>query len=221
MFRTTFSRVMWVGRAAVFTVGLAVILTVVFGVASMAFAANGDPWILGQSNAATAITKLAGAAGVNGPMLQLINNDADTNDTALSLVVEDGEPPMRVSSDTRVVNLNSDKLDNRDSAAFLPSEIYEKSSQETIAAGSSAGTTVSCDPGDVAVSGSYAMADAGAYLKVSSERRVDERIDGETGQVNPSGWHVISENPDTSAERSITVYVNCADRTPLRGTSSP
>src|SRR5215216_6035512 len=136
MFRAIFPRVMWVGRAAVFTVGLAVILAVVFGVASMAFAANGDPWILGQPNTATAITKLAGAAGVNGPMLQLINNDADTNDTALSLVVEDGEPPMKVTSDTRVVNLNSDKLDNKDSAAFLPSEIYEKSVTQTLSAGS-------------------------------------------------------------------------------------
>ena len=221
MIRTTFSRVMWVGRAAVFTVGLAVILAVVFGVASMAFAANGDPWILGQPNAATAITKLAGAAGVNGPMLQLINNDADTNDTALSLVVEDGESPMRVSSDTRVVNLNSDKLDNRDSSAFLPSEIYEKFETETIPAGSvDNGITVPCDQGDVAVSGSYRILKPGAYLKVFGEERVDDRFDRETGETSPSQWHVYLDNPDDTTSGSIKVSVFCADRPPLHASGT-
>jgi hypothetical protein len=65
-----------VGRATVFLVGLAVILALLFGAASMAFAKDGDPWLLGRSNVATSITKLAGAAGVNGPMLQLIKNEA-------------------------------------------------------------------------------------------------------------------------------------------------
>jgi hypothetical protein len=65
----------------------------------------------------------------------------------------------------------------------------------------------------VAVSGSYAT--SGSRLDVTSERRVDDRFDEETGQTNPSGWHVIAENPDTSAEGTITVYVNCADRAPI------
>jgi hypothetical protein len=222
MFRAIFPRVMWVGRAAVFTVGLAVILAVVFGVASMAFAANGDSWILGQSNAATAITRLGGAVGVNGPMLQVINNDADTNDTALSLVVDDGEPPMKVTSDTRVVNLNSDKLDNRDSAAFLPSEIYEKSVMQTLSAGSvDNGITLYCDPGDVAVSGSYRILQPGAYLKVFGEERVDDRFDEETGETNPSGWHVYVDNPDATTSGSIKVFVYCADRPPLHVPPGP
>ena len=98
--------------------GLGLVLALVFGVASMALGANGQAWILGQNNAATAITKLAGAAGVDGPMLQLINNNADTNDTALDLRVQAGEAPMSVNSDTKVANLNSDQLDGKDQSAF-------------------------------------------------------------------------------------------------------
>ena len=98
--------------------GLALVLALVFGVASMALGANGQAWILGQNNAATAITKLAGAAGVDGPMLQLINNDADANDTALELRVQAGEAPMSVNSGTKVANLNSDQLDGKDQSAF-------------------------------------------------------------------------------------------------------
>jgi hypothetical protein len=113
MTKAIFARVMWVGRATVFLVGLAVILAVMFGVASMAFAANGDPWILGQNNAATAITRLAGGVGVDGPMLQLDNNNDGTNATALDLEVEQGKPPMRVNSQYKVVNLNADQVDNR------------------------------------------------------------------------------------------------------------
>jgi hypothetical protein len=45
-------------------------------------------------------------------------------------------------------------------------------------------------------------------------RRVDDRFDAETGQINPSGWHVIADNPDTTESGDLTVYVNCADRSP-------
>ncbi len=96
--------------------GLALVIALVLGVATMALGANGQAWILGQFNAATAITKLAGAAGVNGPMLQLVNNDADANDTALDLRVQSGEAPMRVNSSTRVANLNAASAGRADSA---------------------------------------------------------------------------------------------------------
>jgi hypothetical protein len=118
MFRSVGSKVAWVGRTASMVFGLALVLTLVFGVASMALGANGQAWILGRGNAATAITKLAGAAGVDGPMLQLINNNADTNDTALDLRVQAGEAPMRVNSDTKVADLNADRLDGKHQSAF-------------------------------------------------------------------------------------------------------
>jgi hypothetical protein len=62
MLTSVAKKVMWVGRATVFLVGLAVIVTVVFfGLSTM---------VLG-SNAATSITKLAGAAELNRPMHQV------------------------------------------------------------------------------------------------------------------------------------------------------
>jgi hypothetical protein len=116
--RSIVKKVMWVGRVTVFLVGLSVILAVVLGVATMAFAANGNPWILGQGNAATAITSLGGAAGVEGPMLRITNNDAAANDTALDLRVQSGEAPMTVNTSAKVANLNADRLDGKDQSAF-------------------------------------------------------------------------------------------------------
>jgi hypothetical protein len=119
MLRSVASKVAWVGRTASTVFGLALVLALVVGVAGAAFGANGQAWILGQNNVATAITRLAGAAGVNGPMLQLINNNAGANDTALDLRVQAGEPPLRVNSDQVVTNLNADKLDGQEANAFL------------------------------------------------------------------------------------------------------
>jgi hypothetical protein len=94
MVRSALSKVMWVGRATVFLVGLAVIVGVVFGLASTAFGANGKPFILGQKNTSSNISKLI-KSGV-GPALQL--------------GVGSG-PPLAVNSSKRVANLNADKVD--------------------------------------------------------------------------------------------------------------
>jgi hypothetical protein len=51
---------MWMGRATVLLVGLAVKLGLVFGVASAAFGANSGKFVLGKTIAATLITRLAG-----------------------------------------------------------------------------------------------------------------------------------------------------------------
>ncbi len=48
MLRSARNTVMWVGKAAVFLIGLAVIAVTVLGVASTAFAGNGDPLKLGH-----------------------------------------------------------------------------------------------------------------------------------------------------------------------------
>jgi hypothetical protein len=114
MVKSAAMKVMWVGRATVFMVGLAVILALTVGVASTAFGADGGNFILGQTNSATAITKLAGAAGVAGPSLQIDNNSSGAAATALDLQVEPGKAPMKVNSGTQVANLNADKVDGKD-----------------------------------------------------------------------------------------------------------
>jgi hypothetical protein len=91
MLRTVAAKMAWVGRTASMVFGLALVMALVVGAASTAWSATGGNFILGKGNMATAITRLAGAAGVDGPMLQITNNNADPNDTALGLKVQTGE----------------------------------------------------------------------------------------------------------------------------------
>jgi hypothetical protein len=94
MLRNAASKVMWVGRATVFVVGLAVILALVLGVATAALGANGDVFRVGRSNFASAVSVLDKSGA--GP--------------ALRLLVDSG-PPLAVNSSTKVANLNADKVD--------------------------------------------------------------------------------------------------------------
>jgi len=103
MLRGAASKVMWVGRATVFLLGLAVILAFVVGVASTAFGANGDSFKLGRNNLASAVSTLSKSGA--GP--------------ALRLKVDRGKP-LAVDSSTRVDNLNADKLDGKDASGFAP-----------------------------------------------------------------------------------------------------
>jgi hypothetical protein len=156
MVKSIFSGTWRIGRATALALGVAVMLAMVVGVASAAFGANGDPWKLGQSNIATAITALGGAVGVNGPMVRLTNNNAGTNDTALDLRVQAGEAPMSVNSSSRVTNLNADRLDGVDGSELLKNEPYIKVNESgpgTVLADGSRIQTASCDAGDLALSG--------------------------------------------------------------------
>jgi hypothetical protein len=120
MIRSTVKKVMWVGRATVFMVGLAVILALVLGVATTALGATGGNFILGKANNTAStptglISTLADAAKSalivqnrsGGPALDLRvgNTSVPANDVA----------PMKVNSNKVVTNLNADKLDGRDS----------------------------------------------------------------------------------------------------------
>jgi hypothetical protein len=102
-------KVMFVGRATTFVVGLAVILALTVGVAGSALGANGANFVLGKTNTVNAITQLVGS--VAGPNLQIDNNSTDAAATALDLQVEAGKPPMKVNSDAQVANLNADEVD--------------------------------------------------------------------------------------------------------------
>jgi hypothetical protein len=140
MLRSTVSKVMWVGRATVFFVGLTVILALLFGVVSTAFAGNGDPFKLGRKNTASKVSKLV-KSGV-GPALQL--------------EVGSG-PPLGVNSSEKVTSLNSDLLDGKDSAAFVANSTYRVGQGDERAGNALGdGTSVlsqSCLPGDRLLSG--------------------------------------------------------------------
>jgi hypothetical protein len=94
MWRGAISKVMWVGRATVFLVGLAVVLALLFGAASTALGANGNPFLLGRENVASQVSRLVKHGG--GP--------------ALKLQVGSG-PPLAVNSSEKVANFNADTVD--------------------------------------------------------------------------------------------------------------
>jgi hypothetical protein len=83
------------------------------------YAATGGNFILGQSNSASSTTALS--SGTTGPALKLTNTSTATGARALGLNVASGHPPFNVNSGTKVANLNADKLDGKDSTAFLGS----------------------------------------------------------------------------------------------------
>jgi hypothetical protein len=103
MVRSAVGKVMWVGRATVFLVGLAVILALVLGVTSMAFARDGESLLLGERNVAQSLSTLVDQGA--GP--------------ALSLQVNSGAP-LKVNSSTRVAKLNADMVDGMHVSQLAP-----------------------------------------------------------------------------------------------------
>jgi hypothetical protein len=117
---------MWVGRATVFLVGLAVILALVVGVASTALAANGQNFIIGNGlpdtlkNIATLPTKLTMQGTASGPALQVTQQSTNSGAKGIGVTVPAGKAPMTVNSTAgKATNLNADKLDGQDSTGFL------------------------------------------------------------------------------------------------------
>jgi hypothetical protein len=105
MLGNTVKKVTWMARATTTIVGLAIMLALVFGVATTALAGTGigATFNLGQINTVNAISKLVGS--VAGPSLQIDNNSTDAAATALDLQVEAGKAPMKINSETQVANL--------------------------------------------------------------------------------------------------------------------
>ena len=81
---------------------LATALVVFAGTALGSYAANGGPLLLGKGNKAAKTTKLKNAG--KGP--------------ALSLKTKVGEPPLMVSSSTKVAGLNADLVDGLEGTAL-------------------------------------------------------------------------------------------------------
>jgi hypothetical protein len=111
MLRSMASKVAWMARGTTTVVGLAIMLAMMFGVASAAFGANGGSFILGQLNKATSMTRLT--ANVAGdPALQVTNNNPAAGSRALHLNAFSGRAPLTVNETAgRATNLNADKVD--------------------------------------------------------------------------------------------------------------
>ncbi len=147
------SKVMWVGRAAVFVVGLAIIVALLFGVATTALGANGDFFKVGRSNSASAVSVL----------------DKRGKGPALRLEVGNGKP-LAVDSAAKVDNLNADRVDGKDSSALMPAETYVVEHEESIEPPTSAiSRIIRCDHGDVPISGGFGSLDPESQI-ISSRR---------------------------------------------------
>ena len=197
MAKKVYKKVMFVGKATTFMVGLAVILALTVGLASTALAGTGvgARFDLGQTNTVDAITNLVGS--VAGPNLVIDNNSTNASATALQLQVESGKAPMKVNSSTKVANLNSDMLDNLDSRAFVRSAYQKSISTQGSGERFQVSDSVSCDGGDFALSGGYASVDSETHVVRSEPLSAG------------NGWSMEWLNDSTFD--TVTIKVVCAD----------
>jgi len=190
MLRNAASKVMWVGRATVFVVGLAVILALVLGVATAALGANGDFFKVGKSNFASAVSVLDKSGA--GP--------------ALRLLVDSGAP-MAVNSSARVTNLNADKLDGLDASQLGGlSGVTQVEQQGVVDSVDSKTTSATCPDGTVAIGG------GGRTQGFTSAAAIDE---SRRNFTDPRTWVVGAHEPVPTIDVwSLGAFAICASARP-------
>lgn len=186
--------------------GLALVLALLFGVATMALAAvPGDPFKLGQANRIDdALTTLIGSR--EGAMLKVDNDSTAPNARALDLRVEPGKSPMTVNSGTKVPNLNADRLDGLDSTELGTLDVTVRSTTFTIPANSANQAAAECESGEIAVGGGFQQS-LGSQIEIFQDRPYNPApVD-----APPDRWLVGGFNPDPS-ESEYKVFAVCAKR---------
>ncbi len=223
MLRRAASKVMWVGRATVFLVGLAVVLAVALGVATSTLAAvPGDPFKLGRVNAVDRLTTLIGNAP--GAMLRV---DNDGFGTALDLRVgaSSAAPtakvvaPMTVDSQAKVANLNADEVDGMDSARFMRNFAHRIVTRSPSDSSTPKDVTASCPEGERAVSGgaSIERPEIGTQEPPPAEFPVALQSlgDGETAYGNPASRSATAvEMLPYDGDWRLSVSVVCVEAEP-------
>jgi hypothetical protein len=208
MIRSVTSKVMWVGRATVFLVGLALILALTVGVISTALAGTGvgARFDLGKTNTVNAVSKLVGS--VAGPSLLIDNNSTNSAATALDLQVEAGKTPMKVNSAAKVANLNADKLDGMDASQLgglsgvtqveQPGGVNDSVDTKT--------TSATCPVGTVAIAGGGRTQGVFTAAALIESRR-------DFG--DPRTWVVRAHEPVPTSELwSLGAFAICATARP-------
>jgi hypothetical protein len=207
MMRTVASKVMWVGRATVFLVGLAVILAVMLGLASAALAGTGvgAAFNLGKTNTVNRLSQLVGST--DKPMLRVTNKSVGTDATALTLQVQSGHAPMRVNSNTQVTGFNADQVDGQDVTQIGVNGLQRVEVQSAENSVSSKQATASCPSGKVLVGTGFDI--LGAKSGTSPNQETDVMMDF----VIPGSTSVTAaayEDEPTSANWIVKAIAICA-----------
>ncbi len=212
MTRTLLNGVMWVGRATVFAIGLAVVVALVLGVSSKALAGTGVGAVfnLGQTNSVDALSKLVGST--TSPLLKI---DNDGTGSALHLLVEPNRPPLSVSAKSgTATNLDADELDGNNSSAFFTGATYRNT--HTALGVPAPGTNqsyVQCDgPEDSALGGGYSGLAEGTHIEESSPFVAPE--------ANIEGWEFRWVDNNAEVDQWVMEVV-CADFPPMHDSSGP
>jgi len=200
MLRSAVSKVMWVGRATIFMVGLVVVLFLTLAIVAQAADAARVPSLQnGVVNTVNTMTTLVGS--IANPILKLDNNGTGT---ALQLDVQHGNAPLVVNTDAgTATNLDADKLDGKDSAHLVTdtTPTYEVNVIEAVGADGIVQTIVNCDEGDRLLSGGFADLSVGTTVLESVGR-------------SAGSWSV--EAIDNNPSNEVTIRIRCYDFPPLR-----
>lgn len=213
MIRSALGKVAWGGMTVSMVFGLALILALVLGVATMALGANGDFFKVGRVNVASAVSTLDKSGA--GP--------------ALRLLVGSGAP-LTVNSSTKVANLNADKIDGRDFSAFGAQQVIDQEAGPLPVEGtftSRGGTLI------VSVSGSGYRGTGSSQLegKIAMDVRVDGGLQGFlVGYTNERNSHKAFVSEDLvvrgfpAGEHTVTlgrVYAAVVCNTPNETKDAP
>jgi hypothetical protein len=207
MLGNTVKKVTWMARATTTIVGLAIMLALVFGVATTALAGTGigATFNLGQINTVNAISKLVGS--VAGPSLQIDNNSTDAAATALDLQVEAGKAPMKINSETQVANLNADKVDGKSAGEIGVNGLEQRVEFSALNSDSPKSARASCPAGKMIVGTGYDISGgkSGTFPNTVTDVVVD--------QIQPFSTFVdveaMEEDP-TSRSWNVAAVAICA-----------
>jgi hypothetical protein len=201
--KTILATIWRLGKGTATVLGLAMLLALVAGLASTAFAfVPGDPLELGRLNPINRITQVVG--NTNDALLRISNGSTGDSATVLKLRVRAGKAPMTVSAHAgKAINPNADKVDGMGASAFFSGNTYKvQDGRIGPGEGRMAFRLVSCDEGDAMLNGGGGCSVAdGDDLRFSSSSGSDGWTVSVVDNNNPSG--VVAE-------------VICADFPPLR-----
>ena len=214
MMKTIFSA-MVKGKFRILTAVVA--LTVVSSGAVLAATYTGSKvaFVLNKTNlVSTVATKLYSNAA--GAALTLGTHSTSSSATPLSLKTKTGEQaPMQVNSETKVTNLNADKLDDQDSTDFAPSLWAKVKADGTLLADKGA-TSVTTGGGGYFVRFDRDITNC-AYIATVGEANTAYFDPGEAQATHTTGnnspdrdvYVAISDNDTGAIARGFSLVVVC------------